>query len=63
MHGKSVHFIESPSNNQKSSKLNMKSTTCHDFPSPDLLEEPRDRKVKEKAKFFHSKVLNQGSLK
>ena len=31
MHGKSVHFIESPSKNQKFSKANMKSTICHVF--------------------------------
>ena len=30
----------------------MKSTICHDLPSPDLLEEPKDRKIKENAKFF-----------
>ena len=29
----------------------MKSTICHDFPSPDLLEGPKDRKIKENAKF------------
>ena len=57
-----VHFIESPSKNQKSSKVNMKSTICHDFPSPDLLEGPKDGKIKENAKFFHSKVFKQGSL-
>ena len=47
-----VCFIESPSKNQKSSKVNMKSTICHDFPSPDLLEGPKDEKIKENAKFF-----------
>ena len=52
LHGKSVRFIESPSKNQKSSKGNMKSTICHDFPSPDLLEGPKDGKNKENAKFF-----------
>ena len=46
------HFIESPSKNQKSSNVNLKSTLCHDFPSPDLLEEPKDGKIKENAKFF-----------
>ena len=45
-------FIESPSENQKSSKVNMKSTLCHDFPSPDLLEGPKDGKIKENAKSF-----------
>ena len=30
----------------------MKSTICHDFPSPDLLEGPKDGKIKENAKFF-----------
>ena len=39
----------------------MKSTICHDFPSPDLLEEPKVGKIKENAKFFHSKVFKQGS--
>ena len=48
-----VRFIESPSKNQKSSKVNMKSTICHDFPSPDLLEGPKDGKIKENAIFFH----------
>ena len=47
-----VPFLESPSKNQKSSKENMKSTICHDFPSPDLLEGPKDGKIKENAKFF-----------
>ena len=47
-----VLFLESPSKNQKSSKENMKSTICHDFPSPDLLEGPKDWKIKENAKFF-----------
>ena len=41
-------------------KINMKSTICHDFPSPDLLEGPKDGKIKENAKFFHSKVFKQG---
>ena len=27
-----------------------------------LLEGPKDEKIKEKAKFFHSKVFGQGSL-
>ena len=36
-----TRFIESPSKNQKSSKVSMKSTICHDFPSPDLLERPK----------------------
>ena len=47
-----VHFIESPAKNQNFSKVNMKSTICHDFPSPDLLEGPKDRNTKENAKFF-----------
>ena len=49
---KCLFFIEIPSNNQKSSEVNMKFTICHDFPSPDLLEEPKDGKIKENAKFF-----------
>ena len=57
-----VPFIESPSKNQKSSKVNTKSTICDDFPSPDLLEGPKDGKIKENAKFFHSKVFKQDSL-
>ena len=62
MHGKcplhgDVCFIESPSKNQKSSKVNMKSTICHDFPSPDLLE-----RLKKMQSFFHSKDFKQGSL-
>ena len=47
-----VHFIESSFKNQKSSKVNMKSTIFHDSPSPDLLEGPNDKKIKENAKFF-----------
>ena len=30
----------------------MKSAICHDFPSPDLLEGPKDRQIKENAKIF-----------
>ena len=52
VHEKSIRFIERTSKNQKSSKVNMKSTICHNFPSPDLLEGPKDRSLKEKAKFF-----------
>ena len=52
MHDKNVRFIESPSKNPNSSKVYMKSTICHDFPSPDLLEGPKDGKIKENAKFF-----------
>ena len=40
----------------------MKSTACHDFPYPDLLEGPKDGKIKENTKFFHSEVFKQGSL-
>ena len=47
-----VQFKESPSKNQKSSKVNMKSTICHHFPSPDLLEGPKVGKIKENAKLF-----------
>ena len=47
-----VRFIESPSKNPKSSKVNIKSSICHDFPSPDLLEGLNDRKIKENAKFY-----------
>ena len=57
-----VHFIESPPKNQKSSKVSMKSTICHDFPSSDLLEGRKDGKIKENAMFFYSKVFKQGSL-
>ena len=38
--------------NQKFSKVSMKSTICHDFPIPDLLEGPKGGKIKENAKFF-----------
>ena len=58
----SVRFIDSPFKNENTSKVNIKSTICHDFPSPDLLEGPKDGKIKENAKFFHSKVFKQGSL-
>ena len=47
-----VQFLETRPKNQKFSKINMKSTICHDFPSPDLLEGPKDGKIKENAKFF-----------
>ena len=47
-----VRFIESPSKNQKSSEVNMKSTIYHDFPSPNLLEGPKGRKIKENPKIF-----------
>ena len=47
-----IRFIGSPFKNQKSSKANMKSTLCHDFPSPDILQGPRTRKIKENAMFF-----------
>ena len=47
-----VRFIESSSNNQKSSKVSMKSTICYDFPNPDLLEGLKEEKVKENAKIF-----------
>ena len=32
----------------------MKSTICHDFPNPDLLEGPKNEKIKENAAFFSS---------
>ena len=35
----------------------MKSTICRDFPSPDLLEGPKDRKIKDNAKFFSFQSL------
>ena len=47
-----VRFLESTPKNEKSSKVNMKSTICHDFPGPDLLEAPKNGKIKENAKFF-----------
>ena len=57
-----VRFIESPSKNRKSSKVNIKSTICQDFPSPDLLEGPKAGKIKENVQsFFHFKVFKQGS--
>ena len=37
---------------KKSSKVNMKSTICHDFSSPDLLEGPKNAKIKENTKSF-----------
>ena len=52
MYDNSVRFILGPSKNQKSSKLNMKSITCGEFLSPNLLERPKDGKIKENAKFF-----------
>ena len=36
-----VRCTESPSKNQKSSKVNIKFTIYHDFLSPDLLERPK----------------------
>ena len=44
--------MESPSENQKSSKVNTKFNICYDFPSPDLLEGPKDGKIKKKCKVF-----------
>ena len=52
VHDKNVRFRESPSKNHKSPKVNVKSTICYDFPSPDLFEGPRDGKIKVNAKFF-----------
>ena len=57
-----VRFIESASKNQKSSKVNIKSTICHDFPSPDLLEGQMTERLKKMQSCFHSKVFKQGSL-
>ena len=37
----------------------MKSTICHDFLSLDLLEGPKDRKIKENAVFFIPKTSNK----
>ena len=55
-----VRFIESPSKNQKSSKVNMKSTICHDFPNPDLLEGSKYGKIKKKCKvLFFLKSSNK----
>ena len=57
-----MEMSESSSKNQKSSKVNIKSTICHDFSSPGLLNGPRDGKIKENVKvFFHSKVFKQSS--
>ena len=44
-----VRFIESPSKTQKFSKVNIKSTICHDFSSPKNRERLRKRQS-----FFHS---------
>ena len=57
-----AHFIESPSKNQKSSRVNMKAILCYHFPSPDLLEGPKDGKINENAEvfLFYSKVFKQG---
>ena len=52
IHDKSVCFIEILSQNQKSSKVNMKSSICHDFPSLDLLEGSKGEKIKENQNFF-----------
>ena len=51
-----VRFIESSSKNRKPSKVNMKSTICHDFPNdchdfPHLLG-LKEGKIRENAKFF-----------
>ena len=47
-----VSFLVSPSKNLKSSKVNMKSTICRYFWSPDLLKGPKAGKIKENVKFF-----------
>ena len=52
-----VRFIESPLKNQKSSKVSMKSTICHDFPSPDLLKDQKAERLKKMQSFFYSKVF------
>ena len=36
-----------------------KSTLCHDFPNPDLLEGPKDGMIKENAVFFILKSSNK----
>ena len=57
-----VCFIESPSKDQNSSKVNMKSTIRHDFPSPNLLEDQKTERLKKMLSFFDSEVFKQGSL-
>ena len=52
-----VRFIESPPKNQKSSKVSMKSTICHDFPSPVLLKDQKAERLKKMQSFFYSKVF------
>ena len=41
----------------KASKVNMKSIMCQEFPSPELLERPKDGKIKENATFFSFQSL------
>ena len=52
-----VCFTESQSNSQKSSKVNLKSTICHDFPSLDLLERPKLTKTDPRRKIHSNWTL------
>ena len=57
-----VCFIGSPSKNQKSSKVYMKSTICHDIPSQIYWKDQKTKTLNKMQSFFHSKVFKQGSL-
>ena len=54
-----VYFIDSPSKNQNTSKVNIKSTICHDFSSPGLLEGPKTERLKKMQSFFIQKTSNK----
>ena len=53
-------FIESPSKNQKSSKVSMKSTISHYYWI--YWKDQKMERLKKLQRFFHSKVFKQGSL-
>ena len=61
VHDKSVRFIESPSKNQKSSKVNIKSTICH-FQVQIYWKDQETKRLKKMQSFSDSKVFKQGSL-
>ena len=55
-----IHFIESPSKNKQSSKVNMKSTMT--FQGQIYWKDQKAERLKKMQSFFRSKVFNQGLL-
>ena len=54
-----VHFIDSPPKNQNTSKVSIKSTICHDIPTPGLLEVTKTERLKKIQSFFILKTSNK----